>query len=170
MSISKPLELQNQPAVDLFRDTPIRYFGYTNEVGEAFRPLIPRQLVGLSYLVAVGYVTLDAIDKTNKAYKKFGDRPSSERTRLVLGNCIDCLIWQGLASVAIPGLSIYSIVTTTRKTCKYFRMPKPVIRSLPTAIGLLSVPLIIHPIDKAVHYFMDRTIRPLWKHDKKDQI
>ena len=27
-------------AVDIYRDTPVRYLGYANEVGEAFRALV----------------------------------------------------------------------------------------------------------------------------------
>ncbi|EOD06449.1 hypothetical protein EMIHUDRAFT_249897 [Emiliania huxleyi CCMP1516] len=35
-------------AVDIYRDSPLRYCGYLNEVGEAFRPLIPVEIVYLS--------------------------------------------------------------------------------------------------------------------------
>ena len=28
------------PEVDIYRDTPLRYAGYANEVGEAFRALV----------------------------------------------------------------------------------------------------------------------------------
>ena len=40
---------------DIWRDTPLRYMGYANEVGEAFRPLFPK-LVRPSYGVAFAYV------------------------------------------------------------------------------------------------------------------
>ena len=30
------------PEVDLWRETSVRYLGYANEVGEAFRPIYPR--------------------------------------------------------------------------------------------------------------------------------
>ncbi|KAG5188923.1 mitochondrial 18 KDa protein-domain-containing protein [Tribonema minus] len=42
--------------VDIFRDTPVRYLGYANECGEAFRPLVPGIVVTLSYAVAIAYV------------------------------------------------------------------------------------------------------------------
>ena len=29
-------------SVDLYRDTPVRFLGYANELGESFKPLIPR--------------------------------------------------------------------------------------------------------------------------------
>ena len=41
--------------------------GYANEVGEAFRSLVPAAVVWLSYGVASSYVLADAIDKGKKA-------------------------------------------------------------------------------------------------------
>lgn len=43
--------------------------GYANEVGEAFRSLVPAAVVWLSYGVASSYVLADAIDKGKKAGK-----------------------------------------------------------------------------------------------------
>ena len=31
---------EKAPEVDIYRDTPLRYAGYANEVGEAFRALV----------------------------------------------------------------------------------------------------------------------------------
>lgn len=41
--------------------------GYANEVGEAFRSLVPTAVVWLSYGVSSSYVLADAIDKGKKA-------------------------------------------------------------------------------------------------------
>jgi len=49
--------------VDLYRDTPVRYLGYANEVGEAFRPLINVRLVHATYGVAILYAMADSWDK-----------------------------------------------------------------------------------------------------------
>ena len=49
--------------VDLFRDTPVRYLGYANELGEAFRPILPKFLVP-SYFVSFGYVFADTFELT----------------------------------------------------------------------------------------------------------
>ena len=54
--------------VDIYRDTLLRYAGYANEVGEAFRPLVPGWCVPASYGVAITYVFADTLDKTKKAY------------------------------------------------------------------------------------------------------
>jgi len=38
--------------VDIYRDTPLRYLGYANEVGEAFRALMHVRWVRAAYGVA----------------------------------------------------------------------------------------------------------------------
>ncbi|KAI2597282.1 mitochondrial fission process 1 [Homo sapiens] len=60
---------------DLYRDTWVRYLGYANEVGEAFRSLVPAAVVWLSYGVASSYVLADAIDKGKKAGEVGGFPP-----------------------------------------------------------------------------------------------
>ena len=56
--------------LDGFRRIYIYVFiptGYANEVGEAFRALVPVSFVWGSYAVATAYVTADAVDKGKKA-------------------------------------------------------------------------------------------------------
>ena len=80
---------------DRLRTGLIRYAGYANEVGEAFRPLVPRAAVNASYVAASGYVVADAAWRANTL------PTSSPCSPLV--EVVDTLIWQGLASVIIPG-------------------------------------------------------------------
>ncbi|XP_018334786.1 mitochondrial fission process protein 1 isoform X2 [Agrilus planipennis] len=54
---------------DPYRDTPIRYLGYANEVGEAFRGFIGSRLVHYSYAVASLYMLADTVDKLTKTYE-----------------------------------------------------------------------------------------------------
>ena len=51
---------------DIYRDSLLRYLGYANEVGEAFRPLVPVELVYASYVLAIGYILADTVDKGKK--------------------------------------------------------------------------------------------------------
>lgn len=62
-------ENERNTEVDIFRDTAARYCGYANEVGESFRPLIPRSIVHFSYAIAIVYVIGDCVDKTIKTYR-----------------------------------------------------------------------------------------------------
>lgn len=47
----------------------LSFIGYSNEVGEALRPVIPKKVVHLSYGIAIAYVIGDCIDKTMQTYK-----------------------------------------------------------------------------------------------------
>lgn len=91
-------ELPKSTEVDIYRDTALRYCGkpkhhyiiakfqtnikiknlkifasfhtgYSNEVGESFRPLIPKMFVHLSYAVAISYVLAECADKTYAMFK-----------------------------------------------------------------------------------------------------
>ena len=172
--------------VDFFRDTLARYFGYANELGESFRPLVPR-LVAPSYGVAFLYVLGDTVDKGSKAAAgpsnggvanaaEAADRGQvangassvwdSSLTRLrVADACGDTLLWQTLASVAIPGLVINRVVAGMGAAlhsthAASLRLPAAASRWLPTAVGLAMIPLIIHPIDALVDTILDNSTRP----------
>uniref|UniRef100_A0A1B6DPK4 Mitochondrial fission process protein 1 n=1 Tax=Clastoptera arizonana TaxID=38151 RepID=A0A1B6DPK4_9HEMI len=79
----------------------------------------------------------------------------------------DALLWQGLASVVIPGFTINRICWATHhfllNVNKIFKVSKQANKIITVATGLASIPLIIKPIDHAVDYCLDNTIRPLVK-------
>ena len=54
--------------VDIFRDTPLRYMGYANEVGESFRYVAP-WFVKPSYGIAFAYVFADTYSKAMIQYR-----------------------------------------------------------------------------------------------------
>jgi mitochondrial fission process protein 1 len=144
---------------DIFRDTPVRFLGYANEVGEAFRPIFPK-FVTPSYGVAFAYVAADAFDKTLKASRR------GETSVEVIRTGVDALLWQTLASVFIPGFTINMVTSGALKVFKSEkakRLPMQVRTWSPTLIGLATVPLIIHPIDEGVDMLFDATIRKWWK-------
>uniref|UniRef100_A0A8D0YMI0 Mitochondrial fission process protein 1 n=1 Tax=Sus scrofa TaxID=9823 RepID=A0A8D0YMI0_PIG len=123
---------------DLFRDTWVRYLGYANEVGEAFRSLVPTAVVWLSYGVSSSYVLADAIDKGKKAR----DVPSPEAGRSFTIN-------------RVCAASLYILGTATR-------WPLAVRKWTTTALGLLAIPIIIHPIDRSVDFLLDSSLRKLY--------
>ena len=125
-------------SVDLYRDTPVRFLGYANELGESFKPLIPRVAYLGTYGVACAYVAADANDK----YQRDGD----------VARGVDALIWQALASVIVPGFVVNRVVATAGRATT-----RPMV---PTFCGLASIPLIIKPIDHAVDAAMDASLRP----------
>lgn len=77
--------------------------------------------------------------------------PEAGRSTRVTVAVVDTFVWQALASVAIPGFtinrvcaaSLYVLGTATR-------WPLTVRKWTTTAVGLLTIPIIIHPIDRWV--------------------
>jgi fission process protein 1 len=164
---------------DRLRQGPVRLLGYANEVGESFRPLWPRWAVGATYGIAGMYVTADAAWRAQKPppgtsqVVEAGDTvchriPS--RHHLPRRPPTPCprrptpqFVWQGLASVAVPGAVINRIVWASGQ------LPlAPRTRAwLPTAVGLACIPFIIKPIDHGVDWFMDTCCRPFYQQQKE---
>lgn len=141
-------------------------------MGEAFRPLVPKSFVAASYGMAIGYVCTDTFDKALRHQMAGG----TDREMLLMG--ADVFTWQMLASVLIPGLTInryklqppapaptifssirFRITAISRSLLK--KSPSIVLKTLPTIIGLASIPLIVHPIDHMVDRLMDATYRKM---------
>lgn len=148
-------------AVDLYRDTAVRYFGYANEVGEAFRPVVTAPLVTFSYLVAFAYIAADSysqgakvVDPSSGGWKK----PS------VLAS-IDSLLFQFMASVIFPSFTINRWVTFLGAALAQLpeeqlsSVPAELVQYLPTATGLIIIPIICGPLDVLTHRLLDNSFR-----------
>jgi len=140
-------------AVDIYRDTLLRYLGYANEVGEAFRPLVPVEAVYFSYVAAILYILADTVDKTRKGAASGGVVAGS------LGG-LDTFSWQMLASVIFPSFCINRLVTLLEGLQEAGDMPGLLMASwLPTVAGLVAIPLIILPLDTLAHFVLNRSFR-----------
>ncbi|KAL4439212.1 hypothetical protein ABPG77_004114 [Micractinium sp. CCAP 211/92] len=95
---------------------------------------------------------------------------------------LDTLVWQLIASVATPGYTIHTVVAVATWALNKAEESAQVVgaleqaaraagvssdvfietfnKSVPTALGLLAIPLIVHPIDSAVHAVLNATLRP----------
>ncbi|KAL1502493.1 hypothetical protein ABEB36_007629 [Hypothenemus hampei] len=146
--------------VDLYRDTPIRYLGYANEVGEAFRSIIGTKWVNVSYGIATLYVLADTTHKSVESYK-VNVNEVNHKTKVAY-TAVDTLTWQLLASVAIPGFTINRICALSSfllKKTEY--LPKNTRKWVVTVLGLTAIPFIIKPIDKLVDLTLDQSLRKL---------
>jgi mitochondrial fission process protein 1 len=74
-------------------------------------------------------------------------------------NCQRFNLRQLLASVMIPGFTINRICWAVGKGLKLSKFKHPTAKWIPTMAGLLSIPLIIRPIDHGVDILMDETYR-----------
>ena len=62
---------------------------------------------------------------------------------------VDTLVWQGLASVVIPGFTINRVCLLSRLLLRQGQVMSPALqRWTVTAIGLGCIPFIIQPIDR----------------------
>ncbi len=141
---------------DIWRHGPLRFAGYANELGEAFRPLVSHTWVHASYAVAIAYVLGDTIDKIVVVGNQATGRGESPVPHMVT-TAVDVLSWQTIASIAVPGFVINRVVALSGALLRRAGRKPGVV---PTLVGLASVPLIIKPIDHATDAVLDATIRP----------
>jgi len=167
---------------DIYRDSILRYAGYLNEIGEAFRPLVPGTIVIASYVLALTYVGADAVSKGIDAGKLTPVVPEEDRTfynsfvGCTTAAAIDTLSFQLLASIFFPGFIINRWVTL----CGYLTHDvldtsfvgdgfalgpytvdaAAIADGLPTLMGLLLIPIIVTPLDALTEKILDTTIRP----------
>lgn len=173
----------SEKKVDIYRDTILRYAGYLNEIGEAFRPVVPSYVVSLSYVLAITYVLADARSKGSECV----EIPANQGIQgCGVAAIIDTLAFQFIASIIIPGTIINRWVTL----CSYLTFKGLDISSLlastlhvdhgavlrtafgvdiscdtiasscPTTLGLVLIPLIVAPIDALTEKFLDEVTRP----------
>jgi hypothetical protein len=75
---SEPVNpFEEKEEYDPLRDGPLRYLGYSNEIGEAFASWLFPGGVLLSYAVALGYVIFDAVDKYRTMLSQAKDKLGS---------------------------------------------------------------------------------------------
>lgn len=176
-------DVANGEDVDIYRDTALRYAGYANEVGEAFAVFLPPFGVPLSYAVAITYVCFDSVDKGKRAQKKefeFTQVDDDGSPALAFGSAAaDAMVWQLLASVAVPGSVIHTTVAATSHlihdtdvgSAAHATVLAQVGQDLapaldvaeawtPTLVGLAVIPMIVHPIDEAIHKLLNVSLRP----------
>ena len=87
----------------------------------------------------------------------------SVRSSKVAAAVVDTVVWQGLASVAIPGFTINRICWASGKLLQAATsLPTPARKWTVTAIGLGSIPFIIKPIDHSVDWLLDSSLRRIY--------
>lgn len=136
-----------------------RALAYASEVGESFRPIIPKYFVNAAYATSFLYVGADTMIHRHNMIEQ---KKSQKEVRI---QTMDRLIWHSLASMLLPALTIHSIVKYSGLGINKFNMftTMPKIRTwTPTLLALGAVPFIIHPIDHLTDHAMDNSIRKLY--------
>jgi len=154
--VYEPEEPGAEPgSIDIYRDSPLRYMGYANECGEAFRPLIDVSIVYITYVGAITYILADTYDKGKKG-------SNVEKEALLYGvlGATDTFLWQMLASVIYPSFCINRLVLLLVSLQASPACPELFTADwLPTAAGLISIPLLIKPLDALAHQTLNLSFR-----------
>ncbi|ODO03137.1 hypothetical protein I350_05982 [Cryptococcus amylolentus CBS 6273] len=139
-----------------------RYTAYSNDVGEAFRPVVPPWVVTAAYGVSWAYLIGDVSFTTYKS-SQLGPSPleaanMSEPTRLSMV-AVKRTVFQGVASMALPAFTIH---TAVRYAGRAFAKSANVTakRWGPTVVGIGIVPalpyLFDHPVEQATDAVFDK--------------
>jgi fission process protein 1 len=136
-----------------------RALAYASECGEAMRPVVRPNWVRASYALSWAYVGADTGLQTLDHWTKTQDR---KQTAIRFA---DTAAFHSIASMAAPALTIHTVVHQSGKllglpSMASFLKTMPRVRAaLPTLLGLATIPFIVHPLDEATHWVMDRTVR-----------
>lgn len=128
----------------------VRYLAYSSDVGEAFRPVVHRNVVrgayALSWMYVLGDVSYDAYDKYTRLEIRGGDLAHTTSKRAV---------FQTVASMALPAFTIHSVVHYSKSWIFKPYLPQYV-RWGPTISGLCVVPalpfMFDHPVEHACEF------------------
>lgn len=134
-----------------------RYFAYTSDVGEAFRPVVSPRVVQACYGISWAYVLGDVGFETYKASRRGPTLEEaqhfSEHTRLAMIACKRG-IFQGVASMGLPALTIHTVVRYSARA--FVRSANPRVKMWgPTITGLSIVPVLPYMFDKPVEHATD---------------
>ncbi|KAH9274413.1 hypothetical protein BASA83_003043 [Batrachochytrium salamandrivorans] len=132
-----------------------RYLAYTSDVGEAFRPVVPRGLVNAAYGISFAYVGVDVV------YEGYKSSLRGDSTTEVSRTVIQRTLFQGLASLLLPAITIHSVVDLTAKALKNASVIT--LRKWgPTAAGLMVLPALPVILDHPVEYATDKAFDMVW--------
>eukprot|EP01101_Sappina_pedata_P002852 TRINITY_DN13069_c0_g1_i1.p1 TRINITY_DN13069_c0_g1~~TRINITY_DN13069_c0_g1_i1.p1 ORF type:complete len:206 (+),score=4.21 TRINITY_DN13069_c0_g1_i1:43-618(+) len=134
----------------------IRYLAYTNDVGEAFRPIVPLTIVRLAYAISWSYIIGDIVLEGRKETQKGSSRNEVSRT------VSERAVFQTLASMALPALTIHTQVAlfgiVFKRVGRYQYWG-------PTISGLVLIPILPVLYDRPVEYITQKVFNNLWPHE-----
>ncbi|KAG2230100.1 mitochondrial 18 KDa protein-domain-containing protein [Thamnidium elegans] len=131
-----------------------RYLAYTSDVGEAFRPIVPPLIVSAAYGISWLYLGLDVSYEGYKSVHAGMDNASVATTVVKRG------VFQSLASMAFPMMTIHSIVKYSAVGFKNVKNTK--VRAWgPTLLGLSIVPFLPYIFDEPIEHIVDKVFKPI---------
>ncbi|KAF9575324.1 hypothetical protein BGW38_008238 [Lunasporangiospora selenospora] len=131
-----------------------RYLAYSSDVGEAFRPVTSKVFVNSMYGVSFAYVGFDVV------YEGYKAKMAGADDAVVRNTVIKRTVFQGLASLVLPAVTIHTVVHQSAKLFKS-SANATLKRWGPTAIGLMVVPALPYMFDHPIETVVDRVFEQL---------
>ncbi|KAL9558599.1 hypothetical protein MBANPS3_000808 [Mucor bainieri] len=131
-----------------------RYLAYTSDVGEAFRPIVPPAVVTAAYGISWLYLGLDV------SYEGYKSHHAGQENAVVATTMVKRGVFQSLASMAFPMMTIHSIVKYSAYGFKNVKNAK-VKAWGPTLLGLGIVPFLPYIFDEPIEHIVDRVFKPI---------
>ncbi|KAI8904453.1 mitochondrial 18kDa protein [Gorgonomyces haynaldii] len=142
-----------------------RYLAFTSDVGEAVRPVVPLGIVNLAYGISFAYVGADVAYHTAWTRDKTSHLSNSQE--LVTRQFLERSVFQGLASLFLPAVTIHTLVDQTAKILKRQTRNASVLRWGPSLTGLAFLPLLPTLLDEPTEYVVETVFDKLWPTDWK---
>lgn len=136
---------------DFFRSRPGRYLGYAHVVGSA----LPGDIVSPAAKMwmtraTVAYIAFDVFFKA-----------TDRRSPNMVSKGVDALLWQGLASIVIPGFIVQGAAQVSALVANSMQIKSPTNRYVSLGFVLLSMPLLGGTVDRGVDFVFNHTTRPI---------
>jgi len=142
-----------------------RGLAFSNEAAEAFKnqhPIFDKYGYKTLYAISFGFIGLDITYNTWKK-KEYGNR-------IMAYKAADLTAWHGLASLALPGIAVHKVVSTTKNYVTMKQLTSSFARRSPIVAGLVAIPIVVPPIDHGVEWLFDKFIRPLYPSDVQEKL
>ncbi|SCZ93312.1 BZ3500_MvSof-1268-A1-R1_Chr6-2g08602 [Microbotryum saponariae] len=133
-----------------------RYLAYTSDVGESVRPIVNPKMVTGAYGVSWAYLVGDVAYEGYKARLRANEHCPEAVSTVVGLNVAKRAIFQSVASMLFPSLTIHAIVRYTAIAVKKANVKRIAVRRwLPSALGLGFIPALPFIFDEPVEHVVE---------------
>jgi fission process protein 1 len=148
----------NKNEFDVFKDSSLRYLGYSNEIGEALRNVVSKKVVYASYFVEIVYFFADVSHKIYLSWIHPDNKEKNQTMSRIFNNSAHTIAWQFFASVTIPPFLVNRIVKLAKVIAMRRTSDLKKVKWIATGCGLMTMPIMPYLIDPVVDDFLDKVI------------
>jgi hypothetical protein len=154
METPSPQPIQKkEKEYDVFKDSWLRFVGYSNEFGEALRKVTSTKFVISTYVVEIAYFMADVIHKNGVVYNNPDIKDNKGYHLLKITGYT--LLWQCLATCFIPAFFINIVVRVSHNFLVWRKFSPRIIKYTPMSIGLAMIPFSYFYVDPVVGHSLD---------------